>query len=101
MSDDKKDNLYYKHSNQKEMQAFLAKLRSKARTKAKEMLAVYNHAIHMQAHGLEDGEFKEQNAALYDLIITNTHNDTLVTTLNNTYLDKGNEARGGLRLRAW
>ena len=55
MSEDN-SNIKYNHSNAKEMQAFLAKIRTKARNKSDEALALYNHVINLQPHGLDAHE---------------------------------------------
>ena len=68
MSEDN-NNIKYNHSNAKEMQAFLAKIRTKARNKSDEALALYNHVINLQPHGLDAHDLKKAKIQLYDLII--------------------------------
>ena len=98
MSDDHKHkDLLYTHSNAKEMQAFLAKIRSKARKESKKtdapnVLAVYLHAIEQKPHGLDADKHNDANATLYDMLIDNINNDTLILTLSNSYKDAGDKA---------
>ena len=97
MSDENKHNLKYTHSSAREMQAFLAKIRSKAREKSQKegapnVLAVYIHAIDLKEHKLEPADYDEANNILYDMLIEHICNTNLVVTLSNNYEDKGDKA---------
>jgi len=75
--------LEYKHNSAMEFQTFAARLRTMARTKSADCFKAYSGDTNDNDTG---------NVELFDLIINNTINDTLVQTLSNNYLDKGFES---------
>merc|ERR1712185_163568 len=85
-------NIKYQHTNAAECDAFIGRLRSKARDKGDDVIKVFKHATKGDAHGLDAPAHKTANEKLFDLIINNIAADHLVRTLNNTYQDKGDEA---------
>ena len=72
MTDSEKSTITYNHKSAQECQAFVSKLRSKARIKGPETFKAYAYAIKKTAHGLSADEFEKANTNLYDLIIDNT-----------------------------
>ena len=70
MSEETNNSIKYNHKDAKEMQAFLAKIRTKTRNKGSNVLAVYNHAINHKPHGLDADALKTANIELYDISST-------------------------------
>ena len=79
----------YKHQSASECQAFIPKLKSKARADGADTLKVYKHAVDETAHNLNATQLANANEALYDVIIDNLGNDNLVRTLAATYKNDG------------
>jgi hypothetical protein len=92
MTDDDKTTatIGFMNKSAQEMQAFLSKLRTKTRSKSPNTFALYNFAVNKKVHGIKDDALIKAQADLYDLIITHTKSDSLLTTLGaSTYEDQG------------
>ena len=87
------NNINYMHGDTIECDAFCAKVRSLARNKSDGCFAVFEFATKTGTpHALEAAPLKKAEAELFDLLITHTKNNDLLSTLNKRYEDKGIEA---------
>ena len=87
------------HKDAAEMQAFLTRVKSKARSKddnagilAKEAMTKDVATIESNKGGLNEDTFNKANAKLYDCIIDMIDNNELTRTLGSSYDDRGAQA---------
>ena len=71
----------FMNNSAQECQAMLSKLRSKCRAKNSNCFKAFDFAVNKKAHGLEPGPFNVANTEVYDILITNIKNETLLATL--------------------
>ena len=89
----------YKHKDAAEMQAFIFKMKSKARTKdenagkiAKAAMTANITTIESSKAGLGADEFKKANSILYDIILEHIGNESLILSLGTKYDEMGAQA---------
>ena len=89
MTETSKSSLHYKHTDAAERNAFIAKLRTLSRSKSANVFKAFHSAKTGEPHGLDADDLTAAKTALFDLIVANTDDNDLLTTLDADHQDNG------------